>query len=133
MDDLFALEDKLAEDILAAHGLVLKPDERQAVEAKPTSSPEAYEMVSRAEQALRAGNAEKASQFLKKALAADPKYAFAVFAWAKTEEKMGRPGKARTLYLRYLEFARKGHEPPFRVRIAKGKVRELAPRRVGKG
>ncbi len=137
LDEIFALEDKLAGDILSAHGLVLKPEELKVVEAKPTSSPEAYEMTSRAEQALRAGNAEKASLFLKKALAADPKYAFAVFAWAKTEEKMGHPEKARSLYVRYLELARSGHEPLFRMRIAKEKVRELGgkerPRPIRKG
>ena len=137
MDEIFALQDRLATDILSAHGVVLKPEELKAVEAKPTSSPEAYEMTSRAEQALQAGNAEKASRFLKKALKADPKYAFAMFAWAKTEEKMGHPEKAKNLYVRYLEMARAGHEPPFRMRIAKEKVRELGgkegPRPFRKG
>lgn len=131
LDEIFVLEDRLTSDILAAHRVMLKPEELRALEAKPTSSPEAYEMVNRAEQALQAGNAEKASQLLKKALTVDPKYAFAVFAWAKTEEKMAHPEKARTLYVRYLELSRAGHEPPFRVRLAKGKIRELAPRRRG--
>ncbi len=53
LDEIFVLEDKLAGDILSAHGLVLKPEELKVVEAKPTSSPEAYEMTSRAEQALQ--------------------------------------------------------------------------------
>jgi TolB-like protein len=119
MDEIFALEDRLAEDIVTAHGLALKPEQLQALQAKPTSDPAAYELANRAEMAVRAGNPKKAALLLGKAIAKDPNFAQAVFGLAKVEERMGHLRKARSLYLRYLDLAKTGHEPPFRVKAAK--------------
>ena len=118
MDEIFALEDRLATDILAAHGLTLKPDQLQAIQAKPTADPAAYELANRAEMATKAGNLERAAMLLRKALQKDPSYAQAVFGLAKVEERMGHQKKAQGLYLRYLDLAKAGHEPLFRVKIA---------------
>jgi len=125
MGEIFVLEDRLAEDIVAAHGLALKPEQLQALQAKPTSDPAAYELANRAEMAAKAGNPEKAALLLRKAIEKDPRFAQAVFGLAKVEEKMGHLRKARGLYLRYLDLARVGHEPPFRVKAAKERSQAL--------
>lgn len=77
MNGIFKLEDKIAYDIISAQGVVLKQEDKNLLESRPT------------EQVIKADKPEEATILYKKALEADPSYAEAIFKFAMFEDKLG--------------------------------------------
>jgi adenylate cyclase len=82
LNDIFALQDEISEAIVKALRLKLLPEEKQAIEARSTSNPEAYKYFLMARQYTMTGNArhrEITIRLCKRAVEIDPSYAR---AWA---------------------------------------------------
>jgi adenylate cyclase len=82
LKDIFALQDEIAQAIVAALKLKLAPAEKQAIELRSTSDPEAYKiylMARQFEMLAHARHRELIVQLCKKAVEIDPNYAR---AWA---------------------------------------------------
>jgi adenylate cyclase len=82
LNDIFALQDEIAEAIVAALKLKLLPAERQAIETRSTHDPQAYEIYLQARYHLLhhgVKNLEIAIRLGQRALEIDPQYAR---AWA---------------------------------------------------
>jgi adenylate cyclase len=82
LDDIFALQDEIAEAIVRALKLQLLPSERQAIEQRATTNPDAYKLYLMARQFNATGNArhrEITVRLCRRALEIDPDYAR---AWA---------------------------------------------------
>ena len=56
LDDIFAIQDDISKAVVAALKLHLAPDEKRAIERRPTSNPEAYELFLMARQFSRTGS-----------------------------------------------------------------------------
>ena len=82
VDDIFALQDEISEAIVKALKLTLLPGEREAIERRSTSNPEAYKLYLMARQYNATGNSrhrEITVRLCKRAVEIDPNYAR---AWA---------------------------------------------------
>jgi adenylate cyclase len=82
MDDIFALQDEISEAIVKALKLTLLPAERQAIERRSTTNPEAYKLYLMARQYNATGNSRHRAvtvRLCKRAIEIDPNYAR---AWA---------------------------------------------------
>jgi adenylate cyclase len=82
LKDIFALQDEIAQAIVAALKLKLAPEEKKAIELRSTSDPEAYKiylMARQFEMLAHARHRELIVQLCKKAVEIDPNYAR---AWA---------------------------------------------------
>jgi len=85
LTDIFAIQDEISKAIVAALRLKLLPDEKKAIEARGTSSVEAYNLYLMARQQWVSGDYsdsrrdETIARICKQALAFDPEYAD---AWA---------------------------------------------------
>jgi adenylate cyclase len=82
LNDIFALQDEISEAIVKALKLKLLPEEKQAIEARSTSNPEAYKYFLMARQYTVTGNArhrEIIIRLCQRAVEIDPSYAR---AWA---------------------------------------------------
>ena len=82
IDDIFALQDEISKAIVNALKLTLLPAEREAIEKRSTSNPEAYKLYLMARQYNATGNSRHRAvtvRLCKKALELDPNYAQ---AWA---------------------------------------------------
>ncbi|MGH8714263.1 MAG: tetratricopeptide repeat protein [Casimicrobiaceae bacterium] len=82
MDDIFALQDEISEAIVKALKLTLLPAEKQAIERRSTSNPEAYKLYLMARQYNATGNSrhrEITVRLCQRAVEIDPGYAR---AWA---------------------------------------------------
>ena len=101
LDDIFALQDEIAQTIVGALKLKLLPEEKQAIERRGTSNPDAYNLYLRARQRLATGNhgdmraAEAILSLCRRATEIDPSYAraWALMALAETSLRfvLGRP------------------------------------------
>ena len=82
LDDIFALQDEIAEAIVKALKLQLLPAEKQAIEQRSTTNPEAYKYYLMARQYNATGNTrhrEITVRLCQRAIEIDPEYAL---AWA---------------------------------------------------
>jgi adenylate cyclase len=82
VDDIFALQDEISEAIVKALRLTLLPTEREAIERRSTTNPEAYKLYLMARQYNATGNSrhrEITVRLCKRATEIDPNYAR---AWA---------------------------------------------------
>ena len=82
LDDIFALQDEIAEAIVKALKLQLLPDEKQAIEQRATTNPEAYKLYLMARQYNATGNSRHRDitvRLCQRAVEIDPGYAR---AWA---------------------------------------------------
>ncbi|MHB8494352.1 MAG: tetratricopeptide repeat protein [Casimicrobiaceae bacterium] len=82
LDDIFALQDEIAEAIVKALKLQLLPTEKQAIEQRATTNPEAYKLYLMARQYNATGNSRHRDitvRLCQRAVEIDPEYAR---AWA---------------------------------------------------
>ena len=82
LDDIFALQDEIAEAIVKALKLQLLPAEKQAIEQRSTTNPEAYKLYLMARQYNATGNSRHRNitvRLCQRAVEIDPAYAR---AWA---------------------------------------------------
>jgi adenylate cyclase len=82
VDDIFALQDEISQAIVKALKLTLLPAEREAIERRSTTNPEAYKLYLMARQYNATGNSrhrEITVRLCKRAVEIDPNYAR---AWA---------------------------------------------------
>ncbi|NIN71156.1 MAG: tetratricopeptide repeat protein [Gemmatimonadetes bacterium] len=80
MEDVFAIEDEIAENVVRALRLFLREDERRALAKLPTSNVKAYEYYLRGRQFFhqsRKKGLEFAREMFRRAIEADPEYALA--------------------------------------------------------
>ena len=77
IDDLFALQSELALTIVSRLKGTLSPDEKAAIEKRPTSDMLAYDLYLRAREEFYQYNHDPAIEFLDNAVARDPKFAVA--------------------------------------------------------
>jgi serine/threonine protein kinase/tetratricopeptide (TPR) repeat protein len=77
LDDLFALQSELAETIASRLKATLLPDEKAAIESRPTRDMVAYDLYLRAREEFYQYNYSQAIEFLDNATARDPKFAIA--------------------------------------------------------
>jgi TolB-like protein/Flp pilus assembly protein TadD len=93
LDDAFAIQSEVAQQIVKAVGVALGPHERQAIAAAPTANPEAYQLYLQGrEYYLRPGylreNIETAQQLYEQAISLDPGFALAHAALSQTHGTM---------------------------------------------
>jgi serine/threonine protein kinase/tetratricopeptide (TPR) repeat protein len=77
MDDVFAIQDEISENIVKALKVVLSEDEKRAIEKPPTENVEAYEYYLRARQyfhQFRRTGMQFARRMFERAIEVDPKY-----------------------------------------------------------
>ena len=82
LDDIFAIQDDISKAVVAALKLHLAPDEKRAIEHRPTSNPEAYELFLMARQFGRTGSERMMPLIVRlcqRAVEIDPGFAL---AWA---------------------------------------------------
>jgi adenylate cyclase len=101
LNDIFALQDEISQTIVGALKLRLLPEEKQAIERRGTSNPDAYNLYLMARQRLVTGNhgdmraAEAILSLCRRATEIDPDYAraWALMALAETSLRFvhGRP------------------------------------------
>ncbi len=101
LTDIFALQDEISQTIVGALKLKLLPEEKQAIERRGTSNPDAYNLLLMARQRLVTGNhgdmraAEAILSLCRRATEIDPDYAraWALMALAETSLRFvhGRP------------------------------------------
>jgi serine/threonine protein kinase/Tfp pilus assembly protein PilF len=80
LEDVFEIQDEIAQSIVSALRVVLSEDEKKAIEQVPTANVEAYEFYLRARQFFhqhRRKNHEFARQMFERAIELDPGYALA--------------------------------------------------------
>jgi serine/threonine protein kinase/Flp pilus assembly protein TadD len=80
MEDVFAIQDEIAQNIVKALRVILSEDEKRAIEKVPTVNVEAYECYLRGRQffhQFRKQSIEFARQMFNKAIEIDPTYALA--------------------------------------------------------
>ncbi|UCC70998.1 MAG: tetratricopeptide repeat protein [Gemmatimonadota bacterium] len=80
MEDVFAIEDEIAENVMRALRIFLREDERRALAKLPTSNVRAYEYYLRGRQFFhqsRRKSLEFAREMFRRAIGADPEYALA--------------------------------------------------------
>lgn len=77
MTDVFALQDRLANVLLATLNVKVTDDVNTKMTAKPTENMAAYESYSKGVSSMQSGNYDKAAEQLKQATAADPSFKLA--------------------------------------------------------
>jgi tetratricopeptide (TPR) repeat protein len=80
LEDVFAIQDEIAENIVKALRVVLSEDERRAIEKKRTDNVQAYDYYLRGRQFFhqwRRKGVEYARRMFERAIEVDPKYALA--------------------------------------------------------
>jgi len=77
IDDLFALQSDLAQAIVAQLKGKLSPDEKAAIESRPTTNVEAYDLYLQARNSFVQYDNYKAIELLRRAIAKDPNFALA--------------------------------------------------------
>jgi serine/threonine protein kinase/tetratricopeptide (TPR) repeat protein len=80
LEDVFAIQDEIADNIVKALRVVLSPEEKRAIERSPTENVQAYEYYLRGRQYFhqwRRKAIEYARQMFERAIAMDPGYALA--------------------------------------------------------
>ena len=80
MEDVFAIQDEIAQNIVKALRVILSEDEKRAIEKVPTANVEAYDCYLRGRQffhQFRKQSLEFARQMFNKAIEIDPTYALA--------------------------------------------------------
>ena len=80
MEDVFAIQDEIAQNIVKALSVILSEDEKRAIEQVPTANVEAYDCYLRGRQffhQFRKQSVEFARQMFNKAIEIDPTYALA--------------------------------------------------------
>ena len=80
MEDVFAIQDEIAQNIVKALRVILSEDEKRAIEQVPTANVEAYDCYLRGRQffhQFRKQSIEFARQMFNKAIEIDPTYALA--------------------------------------------------------
>jgi Tfp pilus assembly protein PilF len=80
MEDVFAIQDEIAQNIVKALSVILSEDEKRAIEQVPTANVEAYDCYLRGRQffhQFRKQSIEFARQMFNKAIEIDPTYALA--------------------------------------------------------
>ncbi len=80
LDDVFAIQDEIAENIVKALRVVLSDEEKRAIEKAPTENVEAYEYYLRGRQFLhqfRRTSIQFARRMFERAIEVDPNYALA--------------------------------------------------------
>jgi TolB-like protein len=79
LDDIFELQDELSQEIVKALKVKLLPSEKKAIEARPTTSTEAYDLYMRARSAASTANSAEAFiagfELFKEVLEIDPLFA----------------------------------------------------------
>jgi serine/threonine-protein kinase len=89
LDDAFAIQSDMAQQVVAAVGAALGADERREIAAAPTEDPEAYHLYIQGDSyrqrpGFQRQNFEVAQQLYERALARDPKFALAHAALSET-------------------------------------------------
>ncbi|MEO5904281.1 MAG: tetratricopeptide repeat protein, partial [Gemmatimonadaceae bacterium] len=85
MEDVFAIQDEIAQNIVKALRVILSEDEKRAIEKVPTANVEAYECYLRGRQffhQFQKSALEFARQMFTRAIEIDPTYALAYAGWA---------------------------------------------------
>jgi TolB-like protein/Flp pilus assembly protein TadD len=77
LDDLFAVQSDLAQAIVSQLKGKLSPDEKAAIEDRPTADMLAYDLYLRARESFYQSNYKKAIQLLEEAIGRDPRFALA--------------------------------------------------------
>ena len=94
LDDIFALQDEIAEAVVKALKLQLLPAEKQAIEQRSTTNPEAYKLYLMARQYNATGNSRHRDitvRLCQRAVEIDPEYAraWALLAISQGEQALG--------------------------------------------
>jgi len=93
MKDVFAIQDDIAQSIVAALQMTLTPRDRRALQYVATSNPEAYDYYLKGRKylyAMSSRNFEHAIQMYNRAIELDPNYAIAYAGMADTYSQMFR-------------------------------------------
>lgn len=77
VDDLFAVESDLAQAIVSQLQAKLSPDEKAAIETRPTADVLAYDLYLRARESVFQNNCQNAVNLLEQAVSRDPQFALA--------------------------------------------------------
>jgi serine/threonine protein kinase/Tfp pilus assembly protein PilF len=83
LDDLFAVESDLAQAIVSQLKGKLSPDEKAAIENRPTKDMLAYDLYLRARESFFQNNCQNAVHLLEQAIARDPQFALAYCSLAE--------------------------------------------------
>ena len=97
LKDIFALQDEISQAIVAALKIKLMPAEKNAIEARSTKHPEAYELYLLGRHhysKFNIKNVEIAVHFCQRALEIDPNYARAWALLAMCQERLRMRGKS---------------------------------------
>jgi serine/threonine protein kinase/tetratricopeptide (TPR) repeat protein len=90
LDDLFAVESDLAQAIVSQLAGKLSPDEKAAIENRPTKDMLAYDLYLRARESFFQNNCPNAVHLLEQAIARDPQFALAYCSLAEVQLYMFR-------------------------------------------
>ena len=96
LSDIFALQDEISQAIVAALKIKLMPAEKNAIEARSTKHPEAYELYLLGRHhypKFNIKNVEIAAHFCRRALEIDPNYARAWALLAMCQERLRFRGR----------------------------------------
>src|SRR6266550_351366 len=95
-DDLFVVESDLAQAIASQLRGKLSPDEKAAIENRPTKDMLAYDLYLRARESFFQSNCQNAVHLLEQAIARDPQFALAYCSLAEVQLYMYRFNKDTT-------------------------------------
>jgi eukaryotic-like serine/threonine-protein kinase len=96
LDDLFGVESDLAQAIVSQLKGKLSPDEKAAIENRPTKDMLAYDFYLRARESFFQNNCPNAINLLERAIARDPQFALAYCSLAEVQLYMFRFNKDTT-------------------------------------
>ncbi len=96
LDDLFGVESDLAQAIVSQLKGKLSPDEKAAIENRPTKDMLAYDLYLRARESFFQSNCQNAVHLLEQAIARDPQFALAYCSLAEVQLYMYRFNKDTT-------------------------------------
>jgi serine/threonine protein kinase/tetratricopeptide (TPR) repeat protein len=96
LDDLFTVESDLAQAIVSQLRGKLSPDEKAAIENRPTKDMLAYDLYLRARESFFQDNCPNAVRLLEQAIARDPQFALAYCSLAEVQLYMYRFNKDTT-------------------------------------
>ncbi|MEY2536607.1 MAG: eukaryotic-like serine/threonine-protein kinase [Verrucomicrobiota bacterium] len=85
LGDLFAVQSELAQAIVSQLKGKLSPDEKAAIETRPTDDMLAYDLFLRARESFYQNNTENAVHLLEQAIARDPRFALAYCLLAEVQ------------------------------------------------
>ncbi len=90
LDDLFTVESDLAQAIVSQLAGKLSPDEKAAIENRPTKDMLAYDLYLRARESFFQNNSQNAVHLLEQAIGRDPQFALAYCSLAEVQLYMFR-------------------------------------------